>query len=197
MCDDSKKLMAWLDCEFGHDEMADIERHIEHCSECRKRLAAYEQVSVTFDAYCDAVTGAKIRRSRRPRWLPGVATAAAAAAVAAAVLLVLPQARVEPFVPPSSVKTPPPAIFLDTTPALIQQVQRQHVAARVPRPTAHWLPSERAIRISIPAESMFPPGAVPEGVNFSAELSIAADGSAEQIRLQPQLIGFERRGTQP
>jgi hypothetical protein len=32
---------------------------------------------------------------------------------------------------------------------------------------------------------MFPPGAVPEGINFIAELSIGPDGSAERVRLRP------------
>jgi hypothetical protein len=40
---------------------------------------------------------------------------------------------------------------------------------------------------------MFPPGAVPEGINFVAELSIAQDGSAQRLRLQPRLVGWERR----
>ena len=49
---------------------------------------------------------------------------------------------------------------------------------------ASW-PEPAAIQIAIPADEMFPPGAVPAGVNFVAELSIAADGSAEQLRLRP------------
>jgi hypothetical protein len=72
-------------------------------------------------------------------------------------------------------------------------VHRQRPAAHVPRQIANWQPTERAIQISIPAESMFPPGAIPEGVNFVADLSIAADGSAEQVRLRPRLIEVQRR----
>jgi hypothetical protein len=56
---------------------------------------------------------------------------------------------------------------------------------------------------------MFPPGAVPEGVNFTADFSIAADGSAAPLRLQPRPSGtpsdtpigtqvhYERKLTQP
>ena len=44
--------------------------------------------------------------------------------------------------------------------------------------------ADPAIQIAIPADSMFPPGAVPEGVNFVASLSLA-DGSVQAIRLQP------------
>ena len=62
---------------------------------------------------------------------------------------------------------------------------------------ANWLPAEPAIEIAIPADAMFPPGALPEGVNFTANISIAADGSAQQVRLQPRLIAFERKANQP
>lgn len=47
-----------------------------------------------------------------------------------------------------------------------------------------WQLAEPAIQISIPAEAVLPPGAVPEGVSFVAEVSIATDGSAHQIFLQ-------------
>jgi hypothetical protein len=42
-----------------------------------------------------------------------------------------------------------------------------------------------AIRIAIPADEIFPPGAVPEGVAYIANLSLAADGSVQGLRLQP------------
>jgi hypothetical protein len=62
---------------------------------------------------------------------------------------------------------------------------------------AYVLPDEPMIQIAIPADEMFPPGAVPEGMHFVADLTIAADGSAERLRLRPRLAGFERRTTQP
>jgi hypothetical protein len=40
------------------------------------------------------------------------------------------------------------------------------------------------VQIAIPAEAMFPPGAMPKGLNFVAELSIAPDGSVKQVRLR-------------
>jgi len=58
------------------------------------------------------------------------------------------------------------------------------------------LGDESVIQIAIPADEMFPPGAVPEGMQFAADLTIAADGSAKRLRLQPRLSGFERRTTQ-
>jgi hypothetical protein len=48
----------------------------------------------------------------------------------------------------------------------------------------NWAP-EPAVQIGIPAEAMFAPGTVPQGVSFSAELRLAADGSAHELRLQP------------
>ena len=53
-----------------------------------------------------------------------------------------------------------------------------------------------AVEIAIPADAIFPPGAVPAGVSFTAEVTMASDGSAEQIRLRPQLTEFEMRGNQ-
>jgi hypothetical protein len=58
-------------------------------------------------------------------------------------------------------------------------------------------PAEPPIRIAIPADAMFPPGAVPPGMSFTAELTISADGSAERLGLRPRLAGFERRANQP
>jgi hypothetical protein len=45
-------------------------------------------------------------------------------------------------------------------------------------------PVDTAIEIAIPAEAMFPPGAMPNGINFIAELRIAPDGSVKQVRLR-------------
>jgi hypothetical protein len=67
-------------------------------------------------------------------------------------------------------------------------VHRPHVVAPialVQAQNANWMPAEPAIQIAIPADAMFAPGAVPQGVSFTAELSIAADGSAQQLRLRP------------
>jgi hypothetical protein len=51
-------------------------------------------------------------------------------------------------------------------------------------PNANWVSFEPAIQIAIPVEAMFPPGAVPEGITFIADLSIAADESVQGLRLQ-------------
>jgi hypothetical protein len=53
------------------------------------------------------------------------------------------------------------------------------------------------IQIAFPADEMFPPGAVPEGMHFVADVTISPDGSAERLRLRPRLAGFERSTIQP
>lgn len=73
-------------------------------------------------------------------------------------------------------------------------------AAATPSVTAHnanWIANEPSVQIAFPAAAMFPPGAVPEGINFVADLSIGADGSVQQVRLQPQVFEPERRSSQP
>jgi hypothetical protein len=51
--------------------------------------------------------------------------------------------------------------------------------------TSDWAMAEPAIQIAIPADAMFPPGAVPEGMTYIANLSLAADGSVQGFRLRP------------
>jgi Putative zinc-finger len=195
MCDYSAKLITWLDGELENDEMAAIERHIVDCAKCRRRLDSYRQVSTAFGAYCDALMAAKVRHGV-PRWVP-VLSGAAVAAVGIALFLVLLPTRVESPVVYPSVEAVPPAIVLERAPVPSRAAPRRHGTTHVQSQTANWVPAEPAIQIAFPAESMFPPGAFPEGVNFTADLSISADGSAQQIRLRPRLIGFERRVPQP
>lgn len=175
--------------------MAEVHRHVRDCFECRKRLEACEQVSGTFDAYCDAVMAAK--RGRRLLPWAAVWAGATAVAVVAALILIFVYTRVGPLVVFPSVAAVSPASALPSSPAPLKVVQRRLAVPQSKTQTVDWLPAEPAIQIAIPAESMFPPGALPEGVSFTADLSIAADGSAQQIRLRPRLVPFERRTIQP
>jgi anti-sigma factor RsiW len=180
MCEVQVKLVARLDGELTPDEAANVERHIEACNECRSRLAAYEQVSATFDAYCDAVMEAKIDR-RAPRWVPVLVSAVAATLV---VYFSIPRARIEPspiLAPTIAFPVPSP-----TGPELATRkaIHKRRAVPPVQEQTVKWQPSETAVQIAIPAEAMFPPGAMPKGMNFIAELSIAPDGSVKQVRLR-------------
>jgi hypothetical protein len=208
MCDFSRKLVAWLDHELPEGEAANLERHLRACSECRSRLETYERVSIAFDAYCEAAIRSNLH-PRVPRWIPVVSAAGAVAALVA-LLLAVPRAPVEPpnFHPPA--KAAHSAVVAKAAPAPVSPVKRidrrravtpvqtqNATAAPAPSPNIDSLPDEPAIQIAIPAEAMFPPGALPEGVNFIADLTIRADGSAQHLRLRPRLAGFERRTTQP
>jgi len=183
MCDVQAKLIAWLDRELSSDEAAGMEHHIEGCKECRSRLAAYEQVSNTFDVYCDAVVGAKTRR-RVPHWVPVLASAVVAAVV---MFLAFPRTRIErppvliPTITAASVTLPAPP---EPESAPRKTIHRRHPVAPLQVQAAKWQPMETAVQIAIPAEAMFPPGAMPKGLNFIAELSIAPDGSVKQVRLR-------------
>ncbi|MGB9203075.1 MAG: zf-HC2 domain-containing protein [Terriglobales bacterium] len=199
MCNFSR-LVAWMDRELPDNEAADVERHVRDCSECRRRVQTYEQVSRELAVYCDAVAGNAVadkmigKRTRRkmPRWVPVVASAAAAA-VLILVFQVFQPASVQPasvkqipvpFPVPSRVADASPAVVLETAPRPVKKVHRGHGIRRQQTPNANWTSAEPAIQIAIPVEAMFPPGAVPEGITFIADLSIASDGSVQGLRLQ-------------
>jgi anti-sigma factor RsiW len=133
--------------------------------------------------------------------------------------------RVSPPIEAAHVVAPPPeppvmaanrvdaAHHIDSS---IHRGSRQHVGSTVPRgpdvehePAFAALqqssqlrnpspfPQRPSIEIAIPVDAMFPPGAVPPGMSFTGELTIAADGSPEQLGLRPRLAGFERSKNQP
>jgi len=169
-----------MDRELPDNEGADVERHVQACSECQRRVDAYAEVSRAFVAHWDAAMELTTRR-RVPRWVPVLASAAA---TAAALFLVLQPKSVEiPVRPP--VADASSAIVLEIAPKPIKRVHRRHGIAPVKAPNANWALPEPVLQIAIPVEAMFPPGAVPEGITFVAEVSMAADGSVQGLRLQP------------
>src|SRR5271157_4415589 len=185
MCDFSGRLIAWMDCELEANEAAVVERHVRDCAECRERIAAYEDVSRGIAAYCDVVLETamvtKIHR-KLPRWVPVVAGAAAVAVVVLVLVSVPRSAKPVPVIPRvAEARTPIAPKTGTNTP---NPVQRRHAAVHRKTQTANWAVAEPAIQIAIPGDAMFPPGALPEGVNFVANLSLA-DGSVQGLRLQP------------
>jgi anti-sigma factor RsiW len=184
MCNSSGRLVAWMDGELAGDEAAAVERHVNTCAECRACVEEYEAASQGFAAYYDTTTQKTLAAEphrKLPRWVPvAVATAAAAVIV---LLALLPRSAKQ--VPPiSQVAAAQPPITVQPAVKPLPPVRRAHFAAHKKAPAANWAMAEPAIQIAIPADSMFPPGAVPEGVNFVANLSLA-DGSVQAIRLQP------------
>ena len=187
MCDGQAKLVAWLDGELPSDEVAGVERHVEGCEECRSRLAAYEHVSEAFDVYCDVVVAAKKHR-RVSVWVPVLASVAVAAAV---IFLAFPRTRIEtppiltPTIRAAAVPVPAPVPAPPVQEAAPQKtIRKRHPIAPVQERIVRWQPTEAAVQIAIPAEAMFPPGAMPMGTNFITELSIAPDGSVKQVRVR-------------
>jgi anti-sigma factor RsiW len=184
MCDVKTKLVAWLDRELTPDEASTVERHVAGCHECRRWVATYERVSRTFDAYCDAMTAA--RAPRRAPWVPVLAGALIAATTVCLAFLwtrVVPPTVIEPRAAIGSAAVPqsPPV----TQPILHKpMIRRSHPAPHIRELARQEQPMGAAIQIAIPAEAMFPPGAVPNGINFIAELTIASDGSVKQVRLR-------------
>ncbi|MGA8151762.1 MAG: zf-HC2 domain-containing protein [Terriglobales bacterium] len=180
MCNSSGRLVLWMDRELPEKEAAEVEQHVRSCAECASRLDAYQEVSRGFAAYCDAAAGLKARR-RIPLWVPVVSSVGVAAAL---FLVLLVPAITQIPVRPRVAEVPLAAVREDT-PRAVKKLHRRHVVAPARMPSTNWALAGPAIQITIPAEAMFPPGAVPEGVNFVADLSIAADGSAQGLRLQP------------
>jgi hypothetical protein len=195
MCDYSTKLVALLDGELAGDEQANLQRHVQECMECRTRLGKYQEVSRTLDEYCLQLTDSK-PRARESR-LPVVFSIAAPAALAAILFVVLLGPHSDPALTSSPRVEVPAAAVYEPSPAPLEVAHRRHKPLRIPTQTVNALPPEPAIRIAIPAESMFPPGAIPEGVNFSADVSFGPDGWAQQVRLRPHLAAFEGRAIEP
>jgi putative zinc finger protein len=236
MCDFSGKLIAWMDGELRESDAADVERHVSACGDCRELLAAYQQASGAFEAFCEATFAAGTRRAGVPR---RALVACVAAAAAIAVLLLWPLERVAE----SPARLAPAARTrhaaeegadgrtVEAPAAISARAQAALPAARTgnnankarrtyasqaspkqrpgskgqitptsepsPRQSADAFPAGPPIQIDISADAMFPPGVLPQGMVFSADLTISADGSPERLRLRPQLAGFERRTDQP
>jgi hypothetical protein len=189
MCDLNLRLVAWIDGELPEEEGVTIEQHVQSCAECRQRVATYKATSGDFSGYYSAVTRpAPEPQSPRKlsRWVP-FAIAAAAAVVAA--LLLLPHAQNQVARPLQAAKVTSP-VAQEPTAEPAEQAQSVPVIAKrrpVPRRShlvhEDWAIGQPAIQIAIPADSVFPPGAVPEGVTYIANVSFAADGSVQGFRL--------------
>lgn len=226
MCDFSQRLVAWLDGELPESQAAKMERHLADCAQCRGQLEAYRQASDAFEAYsnayADAAASAKPGlRSLRPA--RAVSAAAAIAAMVATFFAFAARTRHSPLRTPAEIGSATAAsqpvqaeqeepatqlaavAALKATPHVERNKGRGRIShpvpdrrAEAPRPqeNANLLPGAPAVEISIPADAIFPPGAVPPGVSFTADVTMASDGSTEQIRLRPQLAEFERKGAQ-
>jgi len=226
MCEFSQRLVAWLDGELPEGEAAKMDRHLAECAQCRGQLDAYRQASDAFEAYSNAYGDAALsakpgRISMGPAG--AVSAAAAVAATVAAFFLFTARIRHSPIRTPAEIgsttaasqpvqtaqKEPARQLAAVAPLRATPHVEKSKGAARVSHPVpdqrseaprsqenTNLLPGAPAVEIAIPADAIFPPGAVPAGVSFTADVTLASDGSAEQIRLRPQLTEFEKRGNQ-
>jgi len=217
MCDMTGKLVAWLDGELASDDSAQVERHLGVCEECRQRSESYRRLSSAFvgycDAYCDAVMASKARKERSRRALT---MALAAAAAVAAVFLLSARIRLQkpatagspavehlaaapaPVSPANVVQTNDASVATPPQRDRTRRARAQASASPTQFQKAAWPgDGEPTLEIAIPGEALFAPGALPEGVGFTADVTIAPDGWAQQMQVRPQLAEFERRATQP
>lgn len=212
MCEFSGKLVAWIDDELSPEEAAEVQQHLGGCPECRDRARAYKHVSAELDAYCDEMTASSVKRRANP-WT-AVTAAAGAVATLVALCFVWPSAPVQPpsfRVPRVEEAGAASPVVAERTPPLpvrpVRKLSRREIdtpaqvqgAALARGQSYAWynVPQGPVIQISIPADEIFPPGAVPQGMGFVADVTLAADGSAERMSLRPRLVGFERRMGQP
>ncbi len=166
MCEYSGRLIAWLDRELPDAEATNVEWHVGQCAECRKAVSAYEEVSGAFLACYEASVCCEASMEQRAKphlrgWAAVFGGVAAAAAIVA--LIFLPQPPVEKLSlhPPS----PPPAPIM----AVRTPVHARHHA--VPPPIhRQWMADEPTVEVALPADALFPPGAVPEGFSYIADV---------------------------
>lgn len=165
MCDFSGKLIAWLDCELPEAEAVNVEWHVGQCAECRSAAAVYREVSDAFLVCHEAAMSAPPRRKPPLRTLGLLA--AAAAAILLAIFLNNPRSEEIPLhLPPAP---PAPAMAFKKTPPPMLAVHSRHRA--VPPPTQQeWVPIEPTVEVVLPADAFFPPGAVPVGFSYIADV---------------------------
>ena len=164
MCEYSRRLIAWMDGELPGGEAAEVEWHVPQCDECRRNVNAYAEVSQSFVACYEAAMTAQPRRTTS-RWALGALSAAAAFMVA--IVLVQPRAeQLSVFVPP-----PPhaPAMAFEKPPGPMARVRSQLRATHAPV-VQSWIAVEPSVEVAFPADALFPPGAVPEGFSFIADV---------------------------
>jgi anti-sigma factor RsiW len=167
MCNFSGRLIAWLDGELPEAEAIHVEWHVRQCAECRRAAAAYREISGAFlDGYLAAMPVQSA--PRRSRWI-AVAGAAAAAIVLAAVLTHPRPGKLRRV--PFSIPAPAMA-FQKTRPRLVA-VRARHtpVPSLLRRPARErWVAVQPSVEIALPADALFPPGAVPAGFSFIADV---------------------------
>jgi len=162
MCEYSGRLIAWLDQELQAEEAANVEWHLGQCAECRKAVSKYEEISGAFLDCYQAVTAAR-PEPHSWRWVAAFGGLAAAATIVAIILFAQPPAEKLSFHPLSPPPAPAPIM------AVHARVHARHRAAPSPI-RRQWMAAEPMIEVALPADALFPPGAVPQGFSFIADV---------------------------
>jgi hypothetical protein len=215
MCEFSNRLICFLDHELPAEEAMKVELHLETCDECRGQLSVYAKISREVDSFCHEALGVNASNGE-PNWVSLKIAAGVTAAGVLALFLAWPRALVTPpqIQVPLSTAANFPASTRVAMPAPVpsaRHVHRQRGGGGEPgiarvqsenalpdhTATGYFASEEPIIQIAIPADDLYPPGAVPEGINFVADVAIRADASGREMQLRPQLTGFERRSTEP
>ena len=150
------------------------------CRECREQAHSFRDVSHAFALYIRETAAPPVRSNCRWLLFP--------AAIAAALLVAcfcerLGQLRMSTQHSATSRAELPR--FPRTAPVLIAKAARPHVHRRTAKRAAPWMPAEPTIQLLIPADALFPPGALPEGVGFVADFRLASDGSPGGLISRP------------
>jgi anti-sigma factor RsiW len=193
MCELSTKLVRWLDQELLPGEAAATEQHVAACRECRQTASLYQEASQAFALYANGIYAQGTRPARRRP--PVLLLASTLAAALIALFLLTPRhpaaapvrMQVSASSAPAEVVTPSAPADPRRTPRFrsVAAASRPRALRPIAAPTPTWMPIQPTIQIAIPFDALFPPGAVPEGFAFLADLSLAVDGSPSELALRP------------
>ena len=172
-----ENLVAWLDDELTADQAEVVTRHVEGCAECRAKARSY------------AAVGEGLMELRaRPERVSWRRWSVAAAGIAAAVLV-----AVGMWVRPSGSVVALPVVVAPPRAQEMQMFFRASappvavVRVRAVRKKAAPVPVVREVRVpvSLSMDEYLPPGAIPAGYSIRAEMVLAEDGTARELRLMP------------
>jgi anti-sigma factor RsiW len=163
MCNYSGRLIAWLDHELPEEEAFNVEWHVGQCAECRTAVRTYQEISGSFlDCYAVLMPV----QQRRKTWRRVAGMAGIAAAILVVLVLTRPSLEQLTLVP----RTPQaPRIAFEKTPPRIIALRPRPVVVRKPV-RQEWTAPEPTVEIALPADAFFPPGAVPAGFSFIADV---------------------------
>lgn len=186
-------LVLWLDGELEPAEADALRKHLDGCTDCQRRHAAYRRLSEDIVSL-HKMTEAAPRRRRNIWWWP-----AAAAAVLVAAFWARPPARPVEALPPLAAVTipapPPPAPAQPRAQkAPAARTEAQPAREFIPLPFSdHTLPmaDSPVVRVSLPVENLrlasFRISPELEGQRVLADVVLGMDGLPRAIRLVESL----------